>query len=117
MASAPRKVQEPFDLTVLVAVHVGKALRSPRPDGREPRRRGRGRGTPQIGNHRLPGLVPRKAAVRDVGSGRPDVGPEREQMIESAKEIHIPRFAFGNRELREYRIGVDEHTTWNPYVL
>ena len=74
-------------------------------------------GAPEIGHDRLPGLVPGELAGRHVGRRRADVGAEREQAVEAAEEVDVPRLALRDRELREHRIRVDEHASRDARVF
>ncbi len=81
------------------------------------RSRGVRRRVPVVDRDRLPGLVPGEIADRNRRRGRADVRTEREQAIEPPEELHVPGLRFGDGELRERRIGVDEDLARDRRVL
>src|SRR5712691_5775170 len=111
------KIDEPDELAILVAVDVREALGLPRHHGGEPVSPGRGVCAPETADHWLPRLVPGEPTRGDVRGWRTDVGAEREQAVEPAEEVDVPALAFGNRELGEHRIRIDEDAAWNFHVL
>ena len=111
------KVDEPQELAILVAIDVREALGLPGHHGREPVSAGRRVGAPEIGNDWLPRLVPGEPAGGHVRGRRPDVGAEREQAVEPAKEVDVPALTLRNGKLGEHRIRIDEHASGNPCVL
>ncbi len=111
------QVENLQELAILVPVDVGEALDLPGHDGGEAITRRSRLGMPQIGDHRLPRLVPRQPAGRHVASRRADVGAEREEVSEAAEEVHVPRVALGQGQLGEDRVRVDEHPPRDARVL
>ena len=114
---ARRQVDEPDELPVLVAVDVREALRLPGHDGGEAVAGRWAVGTPQAGHDRLPGLVPREPAGRDIAGRGTDVGAEREEVIELPEEVDVPGDALRDGELREHRVRVDEDPLRDRPVL
>ncbi len=115
---AGRQIDELQELAVLVAVDVGEALDLPGHDRGEA----------------VAGAAPPAAATRPITTGcqvlchvKPPVGtshagvpmlaPNVNRCVEAAEEVHVPRIALGQRELREDRVGVDEHAARNARVL
>ena len=108
-ARSRRQVDEAKELDVLVAADVREALDRPAHDGREAVALRCGVGAPQRGHHRLPGLLPRELAGRHRAAVGADVRAEREEPIEAAEEVDVPLFVLRDGELRERRVGIDEH--------
>jgi hypothetical protein len=100
---------------VLVAADVGEALDLPRHHGGEVPTRCAG--APVIERDRLPRLVPDEITRWHGRPGRANVGAESEEVIEAAEELDVPRLGLRDGQLRERRVGVDEHLSWNPRVF
>src|SRR4029434_3989608 len=101
------QIDELHEFLVLVSADVCKAFNLPRHDCREAFARRR-RGGPLLERHGLPCLVPDKRASGNRRRRRTDVRAEREEPIETSKELDIPRFGLGNGHLRKDRVGVGE---------
>ena len=61
--------------------------------------------------------MPCHLAGWDVAGRRADIGAECEETTEASKEVDVPGVPFGDRQLREDRIRIDEDPVGNGGVL
>src|SRR4029453_4865410 len=86
MGRPPWQVNELDELFILVTIDIREPFVFPLHHWRETLALGRRMPVPQLGDHGLPGLVPREAASGRGARRRADVGAEREEMIEALEE-------------------------------